>query len=59
MSNQFPTRTRPDYGRLVFVRDNDQEVTIKQGAWGVLQTERNKLKNDPQFRGGKLKLKYI
>ena len=59
MSNQFPIRTNPDHGRLVFIRDNGNEVTIKQGAWGVLQSERNKIKNDPQFRGGKLKLKYL
>lgn len=62
MSNQFPTRsknTKPEYGRLVFIRNNGQEVDVITGAWGVLQSQRMKLKQDPQFRGGTLKLKHL
>lgn len=50
--------TKHDCGRLIWKKNTGEVIIIKEGPWGLLNHLRSKLKVDPTYSGGKLKVTY-
>jgi hypothetical protein len=53
------TKSKPTHGRLIFIENKgSKQQVIETGTFALLNFRKQKLKADPRFRGGRLKVTY-